>query len=238
MSVAELLKNLIDLQILDKDIYDMKKWISEMPARLNALDDEMEAASSKSKEKDDELKRLQLKRKERELDLEQKENNIKKLQSQLYQVKTNKEYNALEHEISGFEADKSVLEEDILSIFDLIETAEKALEEAKKELEDEEKKIEIEKKKIEDEKKETDKSLSELDGKRKNITPLIDKKMLSRYEWILSGKEGVALVPVVGENCGGCFMNLPPQIIDEIRLKKRVMACERCARILYAEEEK
>jgi predicted nucleic acid-binding Zn-ribbon protein len=190
--------------------------------------------NSELKQNEEDLKRLQLKRKEKEIDLEQKENAIKKLQVQLYQVKTNKEYTAIENETAGLKADKSVLEEEILKIFDEIEASEKKVSDKKKELSEEKKKIEENKRRIDSEKQAIEKELARLEERRKTITPLIDKNTLSKYERILHGKDGLALVPIKGENCGGCYVNLPPQVINEIRLKENIIYCERCARMLYA----
>ena len=132
MSVAELLINLRELQVIDAEIFDLKKQIAEIPVKLKSLDAELESAASKVKKEEEELKRLQLERKNKEMDLGEKENTIKKYQAQLYQVKTNAEYTALEKEIGGLRADNSVLEEGILEILDEIEAAEKKVAEEKR----------------------------------------------------------------------------------------------------------
>jgi predicted nucleic acid-binding Zn-ribbon protein len=236
MPVEELLNNLEELQAVDKEIFDFRRQLKEIPARLKALDGEIEVLNSNLKQKEEELKALQIKHKEKEIDLGQKEGNIKKLQVQLYQIKTNKEYTAMEKEIAGSQADKSLLEEEIIFILDEIEEGAKAIDEKKKHSAEEKQRIDADKKRIDSEKQEIEKRLSELGEKRKTIIPLIDRDTLSRYERILQGKDGLALVPVVGENCGGCYVNLPPQIINEIRLKERIMYCERCARMLYIDD--
>ncbi|MDD5681153.1 MAG: C4-type zinc ribbon domain-containing protein [Candidatus Omnitrophica bacterium] len=236
MSVAELLLNLIKLQAVDKEIFDIKRQLVEIPTRLKILDLELETANSNVKKKEDELKTFQLKRKEKEIDLETKENSIKKMQGQLYQVKTNNEYNALEKEIAGLKADKSVLEEEILGIFDRVEAAEKDVDGAKKAFAEDKKRVDAEKGKVEAAKKEIEAKLIEFQEKRKTIVPMIDKETLSRYDRILNNKDGMALVPVKGDNCGGCFVHLPPQVINEIRMKEEIVYCERCARMLFTEE--
>jgi len=236
MSVAELLLNLIELQAVDKEIFDCKRQLEEVPTKLKGLDLELETANSNVKKKEVELKSFQLKRKEKEIDLETKENSIKKYQAQLYQVKTNNEYTALEKEIAGLKADKSILEEEILGIFDGVEAAEKGVNEARKVSAEDKKRIDAEKSKVETAKKEIEAKLAEFREKRKTIIPLVDKETLSRYERILNNKDGVAFVPVKGDNCGGCFVHLPPQVINEIRMKEEIVYCERCARMLFMEE--
>ena len=236
MAIAELLNTLIELQAIDKEIYDCRRQLEEVPTTIKSLELEMETASAQAKKKDEELKACQLKRKEKEIDLETKENGIKKLQGQLYQVKTNNEYNALEKEIGGLKADKSLLEEEILGIFDKVEAAEKEVAETKKALFEEKKRIDGEKVKLENTRKEIGVKLAEFEEKRKRVLPMIDKETLRRYERILHGKDGMALVVVKGENCGGCFVHLPPQVINEIRLKEKIIYCERCARMLFTED--
>lgn len=236
MAIEELLNNLIGLQAIDKEIYDCKRQLQEVPTTIKGLELEMETALAHAKKKDEELKARQLKRKEKEIDLETKENGIRKFQGQLYQVKTNNEYNALEKEIAGLKADKSLLEEEILNIFDKVEAAEKEVSEAKKALDEEKKRIDAEKAKLENARKEIEVKLAEFEEKRKAIPPMIDKETIARYERILRGKDGVALVPVKGENCGGCFVHLPPQVVNEIRLKEKIIYCERCARMLFTED--
>jgi predicted nucleic acid-binding Zn-ribbon protein len=203
MPVEELLNNLEELQAVDKEIFDFRRQLKEIPARLKALDGEIEVLNSNLKQKEEELKALQI---------------------------------AMEKEIAGSQADKSLLEEEIIFILDEIEEGAKAIDEKKKHSAEEKQRIDADKKRIDSEKQEIEKRLSELGEKRKTIIPLIDRDTLSRYERILQGKDGLALVPVVGENCGGCYVNLPPQIINEIRLKERIMYCERCARMLYIDD--
>lgn len=236
MSVTELLNNLIALQEIDKEIYGCKRELRELPITLKELDLERDAASASAKKKDEELKVCQLKRKEKEIELETKENSIKKLQGQMYQVKTNNEYNALEMEIAGLRADKSLLEEEIIGIFDRVEAAEKSAADAMKAFDLEKKRIDGEKTNLENARKEIEAKLGEFEEKRKSAIPMIDKETLRRYERVLRGKDGIALVPVKGENCGGCFVHLPPQAVNEIRLKEKIIYCERCARMLFTED--
>ncbi|MEA3305862.1 MAG: C4-type zinc ribbon domain-containing protein [Candidatus Omnitrophota bacterium] len=237
MPIEKLLNNLIKLQSVDKEIFDLKGRIGEIPEKLRELDSEFETINSGIKKKEDELKGAQLKCKEKEIDLKEKETTIKKYQAQLYQIKTNTEYKALEKEIGGLEADKSVLEECILEVFDEIEKTEEAVRGEKKLLHEEEKRINAAKEGISSEKNRMEKELIGMEEKRKAITPLIDKDTLLKYEKILNNKAGVALVPVKGENCGGCFVYLRPQVINEIRLKENIIYCERCLRMLFLEDE-
>ena len=103
-------------------------------------------------------------------------------------------------------------------------------------LESEKKKIQEEKIKIEEEKKAAESEYKSLNDKRKEFTEKIDKKTLAKYERILYKRAGLAMVPIVGDACDGCNMNLPPQVINEARMKKDLTFCGNCARILYAKD--
>ena len=80
-----------------------------------------------------------------------------------------------------------------------------------------------------------DATIDQLQSQRQTLLPRVDRKVLAHYERILEKKEGLGLVPVQmpQEACGGCHMNIPPQTINEIRLKERLITCESCARLLY-----
>ena len=222
--------------MLDSEIFDKKKILDSVPGKIKELDDVLEQKSAALKSYEDESKGLQVKRKEKEVELESKEQSIKKYQTQLYQIKTNKEYASLEKEIAGIRADNSVLEDDIITLLDKIEEIQKKITEEKKVLEEEKKRNDTEKKKIEEEKKKIEAEYNDLTGKRKEFVEKIDKSLLSKYERILQNKDGLAMVPIVNDSCGGCNMNLPPQVINEAKMKKTLIFCGNCARILYTEE--
>ncbi|MGB2599338.1 MAG: C4-type zinc ribbon domain-containing protein, partial [Candidatus Omnitrophota bacterium] len=162
---------------------------------------------------------------------------IKQLEGHLYQLKTNKEYKAIEQEIESIKADVSLLEEDIINLLDKVEEAKAKHEEEKKLFEEEKQKTGREQESINAEEKEIDARLNELNGKRKEFTQGIDAGILARYEKILENRGEKALSKVSGEFCGECNMTLRPQAINEAKIKKSPAFCENCSRILYAEEE-
>ena len=78
-----------------------------------------------------------------------------------------------------------------------------------------------------------EKELQKRQKEREGQVGGIEEDLLARYEKIKEGREGLALVPVKGDACQGCFTKLPPQVINEIMQSRRVIICERCSRILY-----
>jgi predicted nucleic acid-binding Zn-ribbon protein len=236
VNFEEQIKLLVELQGLDTQIFRLERGLNSMPDEIRKLEDEFKEKTDRLKKLEDGLKALQVKRKEKELELETKEGSIKKLQTQLYQLKTNKEYTAMEQEIARIRADNSILEEDIIKILDQVDAENRNIAKEKEALKTEEKKLAEEKAKKDEEAKRMNAELETLKSQRAGLAVKVDKAILPKYERILNSKDGLAVVPVVSESCQGCFRLMPPQVINEIRMKNDLIFCENCARILYIEE--
>jgi predicted nucleic acid-binding Zn-ribbon protein len=140
-------------------------------------------------------------------------------------------------EIDGVKMDKSLLEEDVLKIFEEQDALKIELEQKQNLLKEEEKKFETEKQKILERIKEIEGYIKDLEAKRAIAEKEIDAKIVNQYNKILKGKDGLALVEVKNDSCQGCFMNVPPQVINEIKMHDRLIFCEMCARILYIADD-
>lgn len=230
------IKKLVEVQQLDAKVFGIKRELELFPEKMKAFDELIKEKESIFKDSEDKLKQLRLKRKDKEVELQAKEESITKHQNQLYQLKSNQEYTTMQKEIKSQTADKSVLEEEILNIFDEVETAEKELNNNKNLYEQEKTKIESEKQKMGQTKKQLEEEQKKIEGQRSELTKNIDKGILSKYERILSAKSGLAIVPIDDDACGGCNMNLPPQVIDETRMGKDIVICGNCSRMLYSKE--
>lgn len=236
INIHEQIDLLIQLQKVDLQIYELNDRKNNIPLIIKKLEDEFALESTDLKQEQDNLKSLLVKQKDMENDLGSKEETIKKCEGQLYQIKTNKEYTAMQHEIAGYKADKSVLEDNILTVLEDVEAKKDVIEEHKKALKVEEDKLAVEKAKVNIELKEIEARLASLNAERTVMAPRVDKVMLGKYDRLLKGKSGSAMVPVRHDACGGCNMNLPPQVINEIKMKEDIIFCQSCARILYIEE--
>jgi predicted nucleic acid-binding Zn-ribbon protein len=75
-----------------------------------------------------------------------------------------------------------------------------------------------------------------LDARRKQIVPEIEPKILAQYERILLNRDGLAIVSVRNNSCGGCNMFVPAQVINLIKMYERIITCEICNRMLYIDE--
>ncbi len=231
--VQEQINTLIKLQKIDAEIYKLNEKMAGKPAEKEALKDAFDQMSQSLKDKEDELKSLHLKRKEGEIDLGTKEKEIKKYQTQLLQIKTNKEYLSLQKEINGLKADNAVLEDSILELMEKTDKVKSEITEEKERLSAEEKKLKEETEKINQEIKNTEEKIASLEKEKSQLCPNIEKELLAQYERILKAKGELALVPVVSESCGGCHRVLPPQVISEVRMKDKIIICDFCSRLLY-----
>ena len=210
--------------------------MEKVPRHLSALREELKKKEEDTLRLKKELEKLAVERKEKELELESNQETIRKYQAQLYTVKTNKEYAALLHEIEELKRKNARLEDEILELMDRGESGEIALDKEKKKLEEEREGYKKEEKKGEEKIAQLKNQLLQLEEKRDTLTVKIEDSLLSRYERIMKTK-GTALAPVVNAACGGCHLQLPPQVISEVRLGRKVVTCERCSRILYWEKD-
>ena len=234
--MAEQLDLLKQLQTIDGELYRLRKQQREKPKELEQVATQVAQQEARLKVSTERLNALQLSQKEKEMDLQTREANAKKLQGQLFQVKTNKEYTALQHEIDTLKADASALEETILKTFDTIEGAAKNKQGEQERLAQEQEQLRTTRERIERELAAIGEQMAQLDRRREVLAPTVPAPTLLTYERILNIRDGLALVPLVEESCGGCHRRLPPQVVNEIYLKANLVMCESCSRILYFDE--
>ena len=238
MNFSEQIERLRQLQQVDSQLYQLRQQKQEKPLVLERSKQQVAAQEARVKETESRLKAFQLGQKEKEVELQSREGQIKKLQGQLFQVKTNKEYSAMQHEIETIKADNSVLEEAILKIFDEIEVAGRQRQDEQKQLAAVQETYKKEEAVIRQELAVIQQRIEQLEKERQALTPTIPAAMFDVYERILSSRKGLAMAPLAleTESCGGCHRRLPPQVINQVRLKAKLTTCESCNRILYLDE--
>lgn len=237
VSIKEQTGYLIELQTIDTQIYNLNKRLFAIPIELENKNREFEVKKSGLKSLEEKNKELLLKKKDEELELAAKEGAITKLQSQLFSIKTNKEYTAMLKEINGAKADKSLIEDQILGILEELDNIVAEINKEKNSLTEEEKELNKDKAGLEIERKTIEEEIVVLNHKRSQIAPKIDRRIFAAYERILKNKDGLALVKVVNNACQGCFMNVTHQTVNELRMYDKLVTCQACARILYEENE-
>ncbi|MFH1665689.1 MAG: C4-type zinc ribbon domain-containing protein [Candidatus Omnitrophota bacterium] len=230
------LEKLIELQALDTELFDIKSLLETFPARIREMDDSLGSKMEGSKNAEQALKNLQVEKNQKEIDMQDKEEKINKHQAQLYQIKNNKEYKALQQEIASIKADVSLIEEEIINLFDAIDGAQKRCDGEKRILEEEKRHVESEKEKLKAEEKALSAKTGEISVKRDEYSRMVEHAIMAEYEKIRENRGRVALARIESECCGGCNMQLRQQVINEAQLKKNIVICGNCSRMLYVEE--
>ena len=236
-SLKEQIRLLSKLQTIDTEIYSLNKEKRSKPEEIKALELAFEEKKKALSESEKTLLDLQKQKKEREIELGSKEEAAKKLQTQLYQLKTNKEYQAMMQQIADTKADASVSEDKILELMDGADQAKKDIDRDRQEIQVEEKKFNEDKSKIEERVREIDARLAQLDAQRKQASVEINPEILSQYQRILENRDGLAIVTAKKNSCQGCNMFVPAQVINLIKMYDRIITCEVCNRMFYIEED-
>ncbi len=236
MNFKEQIEKLITIKGIDAEVFDVTSRLEVFPERIREIAASLEEKQEGMKKSEEDLKRVQLEKNEKEMDMKAKEEKIAKYESELYNIKNNKEYKALQQEIGSVKADVSLLEEATIKCYDKISEAEINRERETRIYGEEKEKNAKEQNIIKEEEKNLSKHLAELKSLREKETEGIAPDILERYQRLLQNKGRAALSLVQGEMCGECNMQLRPQIINEAKLKKDLVFCENCGRMLYAED--
>lgn len=230
------LGSLIKLQEIDTQIYGLRAEKASKPDQVKALEDSFESKKAYMAELEKNSLDLTKQKKDKELELASKEGAAVKLQGQLYSLKTNKEYQTMLHQIQDAKADTSIIEDKILEVLEEMDKLKVKVDQERLKIKEEEKLFISEKGKIEERVKEIDDKLSHLEADRKQAVIDVEPKILSQYERILKSRDGLAIVTVKDNSCGGCNMFVPPQVINLIKMYERIITCETCNRMLYIDE--
>jgi predicted nucleic acid-binding Zn-ribbon protein len=234
--MADQIELLKQLQAVDTELYRLRREQREKPHELEQATAQVTSQKAQVTAASERLNALQLSQKEKEMELQSREEHIKKLQGQLFQVKTNKEYTAMQREIDTLKADKSLLEETILGTFDTIEQAMEARHQEQARLAEEQGRFRVARERIERDVAAIEEQMADAERRRKAVMSYVPEPALDFYEQVLKLREGLALVPLLNDACGGCHRRLPPQVVNQVYLKAALVSCENCNRILYFDE--
>ena len=233
LAIAEQLAILRQLQDVDAQIYRLRRERDAQPLAIEELKARLAGDRQQLTQLEERHKTLHTQHKSQELDLATREEQVKKLQGQLFQVKTNKEYTAMQKEIEGAKADNSLLEETIIRLLEEMDQTRAQIAAAKSAFQQREAQTAEEIRRIEADMQTVDHQLQQAEADRQRLVPSVERTILNQYERILHNRDGLALVPIVGEACGGCHMIQPPQVINEVAQQTRWVVCENCARLLF-----
>lgn len=227
---------LIELQTLDLRIQEITDQHARTPALLEAAEAPFRDAQLQLKQITAALEASTKERRDRERDLDAHEGQVDKLRARLSELKTNKEYQAHLFEIEMANKKKAEIEEQILGLMERVEQQQEAAKQAKARAAEAERAFAEEKQRIETQAAALQEEVTRLEHKRKALSAATDPTLLARYNK-LKGTRKDALAPVRNGICFGCRLQLPPQLVAEVKRSDALLSCSYCHRILYWEGE-
>ncbi|HPC04989.1 MAG TPA: C4-type zinc ribbon domain-containing protein [Syntrophales bacterium] len=227
---------LIELQKLDDEILQEALKKKELPERIEKLREEIRSREAVVLEKKDlsEAARQSLKESEREL--KRLAESLSKGKSRLSEVKTNKEYQAMLKEMDAIAEASETVEDRILRDYERVDETRRVLEEAEAECRNYRERHEGEIFEIEKEIGKIDLRLEEIQKKHSGAREKVRPELIRRYDMIRQRRNGKAVVSVWKEVCGGCHVNIPPQLYNNLQRHEEFILCPHCNRILYWED--
>jgi len=236
LELDETIKLLYRLQLVDSSLDELEEMKGDLPEAVRKLQSEADRLRGLIKEKQDLATASVIGRDKADVDILEFKEKLEKYKAQQYEVRSNKEYDALTKEIDfSTESIKNLqkqfesLENTMASAKTEIETLTKQLEELTVQLDEKQAELAEVSKANEDEE-------LQLKHQREKIVVRLKSDTLSRYDRIRKGRNGQAVVPVRRNSCGGCHNKIPPQRLLELRTQSKMFMCEHCGRIIISAE--
>jgi hypothetical protein len=237
LSVEEKLQQLWDLQQIDTKIDKIQILKGELPIEVKELEDEVEGLRTRLQNSESEALEMEEEIKNRKNAKALAKELISRYEKQQNNVKNNREYDALSKEIELQKLEIQLCDKKIGDATVKIESKQAVLEETEKNIKEREKNLKNKKKELEKIIEETELEEKELQKESDKQAKKVEERLLKAYTRIRGAyKNGLAVVAVLRDACGGCYAKIPPQRQLEIRQRKRIITCEHCGRILLAWE--
>lgn len=230
------LSTLYAMQLIDDQLDVLEELRGDLPIRVNSLNGKIKDIQDQIDERENERKDSLEQRKSNENEIERMNESLKKYKAQLFQVRNNKEYDALTKEIDHSEAETKRLENSNMEMELKDEKLKFEIEELTPKIDElhiQLKENEVELKKIV---KENELEEVKFKDKREQIVPNVRKQDYNVYMRIRKALHGKAIVVVNRSACSGCHNVVPPQRQIEVRQNRRIYTCESCGRILVSNE--
>ncbi|MEI6694442.1 MAG: C4-type zinc ribbon domain-containing protein [Bacteroidota bacterium] len=233
VSVETKLTALYTLQQIDSQVDKIRIIRGELPLEVQDLEDEVAGLETRIDNFVQEINILETSISEKTSAISDCQMLIKRYEEQQNNVRNNREYDSLTKEIEFQNLDITLSEKRIKEFSFTLDAKKEEVEISQKKLTDRKNELEIKKAELDDIIAETEKEESELIQKSHNNQKLIEERLLIAYQRIRENAiNGLAVVMVERDACGGCFNKIPPQRQLDIRMHKKIIVCEYCGRIL------
>lgn len=236
-SVQEKLVSICTLQKIDSKIDEINKLRGELPMEVKDLEDEIAGYNTRLKSIDSEISKIKDDIKQKKSIQVESAENLKKYEKQQSNVKNSREFEAINKEIEMQELEIKAAEKKIKDAKVEIEEHDKLKANANDLIEQKNEILKLKQKELKRIIEETEKEEKDLLIKRNKAADSVEPRLLLAYSKIRENfRNGLAVVPVERDSCGGCYNVVPPQRQSEIRLRKKMITCEHCGRIIVDSE--
>ena len=230
------LQQLVQLQKIDDQILEHKKTLVDIPTQIDSARAELEEKKNILKVVTEEIETLQKQRKDLELEVQGENDHMAKAKTKLPAVKTNKEYTAILVEVDAIKEKVSKIEDMELEVMEALEVKAKEIPGVEKKCKEEDAYFNEYRLKKDTEEKRFKQELEELVEKRKNISAQLETVILKRYEKISNSRDGRAVAGLRENICQGCFQQVLPQMVIEVKVAVKIHQCGGCMRFLFWDE--
>ena len=236
-SVEEKLSSLVALQKIDSKLDEIKILKGELPMEVRDLEDEIHGLHARQTRVEEEINGIQEFIEQKKNVIKDSQALVKKYEKQSENVKNNREFEAITKEMELQNLEIKLAEKHIKDANEEIADKARLLENAKKAVSNKESVLKHKKGELEKIITDTKNEEKEFQATATAAREKVESRLLSSYERIRkSYRNGLAIVPVLRDACGGCFNAIPPQRQSEIRQRKKIIICENCGRILIDED--
>lgn len=237
ISIEKKLFALYTLQQNDSKIDRIKIVRGELPLEVEDLEDEVAGLETRIDNYIQEIEMLEKQIADKNLAIKESQGLIKRYEEQQNNVRNNREYDALTKEIEFQNLEIQLAEKRIREFTTQLTMSKEEVENAQHELSDRRNDMEAKRSELTDIVAETELEEKELNHKSEQQQRMIEERLLIAYKRIRkNARNGLAVVPVERDACGGCFSYIPPQRQLDIKLHKKIIVCEFCGRILVDKE--
>ncbi len=237
ISVQERLRALFSLQLVDSEIDKIKTLRGELPLAVQDLEDEIAGLETRLGNLREDVVNLEKSISKKNQEIIDAESLIKKYEEQQKNVRNNREYDSLSKEIEFQNLEIELFNKKIKEFSLQMEEKKLVISDSEATLSDRQSDLTIKKAELEEIISDTQKEEEGLYKKSDEIQKKIEDRLLTAYKRIrLNARNGLAVVPVQRDACGGCFNQIPPQRQLDIRSRKKIIVCEYCGRILVDDE--
>lgn len=237
MAVEQKLQALYELQTTLTAIDEKRALRGELPLEVQDLEDEIAGLDTRIEKIDTEIKEFQSAITMKKGEVQEAQANLERYNNQLNEVRNNREYDSLSKQIDYERLEVELCNKKIKEATDQVAYRTNDLEIAKTEREERQKDLDEKKSELEDILAETREEETMLKERAKDLEVKIEPRLLSSFKRIRkSARNGLGIVYVQRDACGGCFNKIPPQRQLDIKMHKKIIVCEYCGRILIDPE--